>query len=373
MNGQVRQRRSLVKCRVALAACVAVYLSIPKEVLAQPAPRQAPPQLWFAPMQGHVDLASQTVSWTYHDFLAMLVPDAPWQHAAHRIDAMMFDSTHAVEGFSRNGVPSMPEIHAMLTRIGVKAAGGGGVVYTGGYCQGGAVEGTTGDKDYAHEVVATTKTWHDLGLPMNYFVMDSPFFFGYEVIYDKCHLSIEDVAERAATTMKMIKALYPNIVIIDAEGPGPKLPAQWLPDYHRFLAAFRSDYGAPIDYLDMDLHWVDAWHTGYAWVSAAKEIAEDMHKQGVRVSLIVDAEDQNWDPEVPPPDPAASARVAMTAEYWMAAVRKHIELIKKNAIPLDALDLEDWMRFPRNNLPEGDPQAWASVVNYMHDMFTPTK
>jgi hypothetical protein len=324
-------------------------------------------------MQDHYDPMSRTVSWTYYDFLSMLAPDGPWRRAAHRIDGLMVSMVHSVEGYSQKGVPSLPDIHTMLDRFGLKAGGGGSVVYTGGLCPGAGVEGMTSDTDYAREVVSTAQRWHDAGLPLTYFGMDGPFYFGYIYTHDKCHFSIEDVARRAATTMKMIKALYPNIIVIDAEGPGADLPAKWLPDYHRFLEAFRSAYGAPIDYLDMDLHWTDTWHTGYRWVTAAKEIADDMHRQGLRVSLIVDAEDGAWDPDVPPPDPAAPARQAMTADYWMAAVRKHIDLIKQNAIPLDAVDFESWMKFPRHNLPETDPQAWTSIVNYAHDVLTPSK
>jgi hypothetical protein len=340
---------------------------------AQPAPQREPIKIWFGPRQDYFDSTTHSVTWTHFDFLGLLRPQAPWQGAARQIDAMMFNVTHASEGFNQVGVPSLPDIRAMLALHQFKAGGGGSVVYTDGLCKGAGVEGMSSDKDFAREVFFTTRTWHDAGLPLSYFTMDSPFFFGYIVMKDKCHFSIEDVARRAATTVKMIRTLYPNIVIIDAEGPGAELPAQWLPEYSRFLAAFRSAYGAPIDYLDMDLHWADSWHTGYRWVTAAKQIVDYVHKQGVRVGLLVNAEDGEWDPDVPPPDPKASPQTAMTAAYWMAAVHKHIDLIKQNAIPLDAVDIGSWMKFPARNLPETDPQSWTSVVNYAHDVLTPSK
>ncbi len=336
-------------------------------MLSMPAQGQsAPPQIWFGPMQDHYDPASRQVSWTYHDFPAMLKPNAPWQNAAHAIDAMMFNSTHAAEGFHTDGVPSLPDIKAMLSRNTFKAGGGGATIYTDGVCQGGGVEGMSSDKGFERETYSTVKRWHDEGLPMSYFVMDGPYAYGYDYMQDKCHFSIEDVARRAATTMKMVRDLYPDIVVIDAEGPGKGLPSAWFPGYHRFLEAFHAAYGAPIAYLDMDLHWSDTWHTGYRWVTAAREIADDMHHHGLRVSLIIDAEDLNWDPDVTPPDPSASPRTTMTEEYWMASVRKHIDLVHENALPLDAVDLESWMRFPRNNLPEINPAAWASAVDYAH-------
>jgi hypothetical protein len=316
-------------------------------------------------MQDHFDIASQTVSWSYYDFSALLAPGAPWRKASHLIDAMMFNVTHAAEGFRQHGVPSLRDIGETLARLRIKAGGGGAVVYTDGLCQGAGIEGMTNDKDFAREVFYATKTWHDAGMPMSYFVMDGPFYFGYEYSRDRCHFSIEDVARRAANTMKMIRGLYPNLVIVDAEGPGKDMPATWLPEYHRFLTAFRSALGAPIDYIDMDLHWTDTWHTGYSWVSVAKEIAVDLHAQGLRVSLIVNADDRLPDPDLPPPQ---GVPFKMTSSYWMKAVRKHIDLIKQSSIPLDALDLESWMMFPRYNLPESNPQAWVAAVRYAHDI-----
>jgi hypothetical protein len=331
------------------------------------------PQIWFSALQDRYDPASQSVTWNYYDFPAMLSPDAPWQEAAHRLDMMGFNTNHAAEGFSRNGMPSLSAIKAMITRLGVKVSGGGSVVYTDGLCKGAGVEGMTSDNDYAHEVVSTTERWHAAGLPLNYVGMDGPYYFGFIYMQDKCHFTIEEVARRAANTMKKIRDLYPNIMVVDAEGPGKDLPAGWLPGYHRFLAAFRKEYGAPIDCLDMDLHWTDTWNTGYRWTIAATQIANDIHKQGLKVSLIIDADDTKWDPDVAPPDSKTDPRIAMTEDYWMKAVRKHIDLVKQNAIPLDAIDLASWMKFPRKNLPETDPQAWTSVINYAYGVLATSK
>ncbi len=339
-----------------------------------PVQAEPPPKIWIGPLQDHVDPTTKSISWDYFDFPAMLSPAAPWQTAASRIDAVMVNVPHAAEGFSQNGVPSLPDIKSMLERTAVHAGGGGAVVYTAGACELAGVEGMTNDTDYAHEVVLTTRYWHDAGMPLTYFIMDSPYYFGHIYTQDQCHLAIQDVAIRAANTAKQIRSLYPNVIIVDADGPGAELPARWLPGYHTFLDAFRQAYGKPIDYLDMDLHWTDTWHTGYRWTTAATQIARDMHALGVRVSLIVNAEDQNWDPDVPPPPGAVKAGPgAMTQEYWMAAVRKHIDLIRQDSIPLDAIDLSSWMKFPRHNLPETDPLAWTALINYAHTTLDPVK
>jgi hypothetical protein len=368
----IRRRRSF-----AVAAFISGYLvalgGTFSPSFAQKAPTQPTPEIWFGPLQDRYDDKRKVISWTDTDFLDLVHSGALWARARRSVSALMLSVVHASEGYSQRGVPSLPEIGAMLSANHLAVGGGGSVVFTDGLCKGGGVEGMTDDKGFAREVYYTTKTWHDDGMPMEYFVIDGPYYFGYVFLQDKCHFTIEDVARRTATTLRMIRDLYPNIKLIDAEGPAAQPVANWLPNYHRFLDAFRREYGASIDYLDMDLHWTDTWHTGYRWTTAAKQIAEDMHKQGVKVSLIIDAEDQNWDPDVPPPNLKADPRTTMTADYWMAAVRKHIDLVKQDSIPLDAVDIESWMKFPRYNLPETDPLAWTSIINYAHDVLTPGK
>jgi len=84
--------------------------------------------------------------------------------------------------------------------------------------------------------------------------------------------------------------------------------------------------------------------------------------------LLVNAGDLEWDNDVPIPPGSSDPRKDMTNSYWMAAVRKHIDLIKQHAIPLDAIDFASWMKFPQRNLPESDPEAWTSLINYAHDV-----
>lgn len=326
------------------------------------------PEIWFGPMQDHFDPAARVVSYDFHDFLKMIASDEGWIGAARASDALMFNSTHAVEGFDHSGVPSLARIANVLKNHRLRAAGAGPVIYTDGVCGKSGTEGISMDHDFAREIYFTSRVWKEAGLPMDFFVMDGPFGFGINGDQINCHYTIDEVARRAATSMKKIRELYPNILVIDAEGCGRELPAQWLPQYKVFVKAFQKYYGAPIAFLDMDLHWIDAWHTGYRWPNAANEIAKEVHKWGLKVSLIVNAEDGAWDVDLPLPEGANPTKPAVTEEYWMAAVRKHIEIVKRDHIPLDAIDLESWMRFPVENLPESDPSAFASLVMYADEI-----
>jgi hypothetical protein len=340
-----------------------LFLSL---ALAHAAAAQQKPQIWFVPLQEHYNTPNPGITWDYYDFSALLEPDAPWQIAARRVDALAISVVHITEGADHGIGPGFKTVKAMIDRLHVKVSGGGSVMFTDGQC-GSVIEGVSADKGFAREVYFTTKTWHDNGMPLDYFVMDGPFGFGYTALRDKCGFSPEEVANRTATTMRKIRDLYPNIIIVDSEGPGPDGAAAWLPGYHRFLDAFNSAYGKPIDYINMDLAWSDKWHKGAYWVRTAREITDDLHKRGMKVSLLINAEDQSWDPDVAPEDTKANPDRSMNAQYWMASVRKHIDLVVANNLPLDAIDIESWMKFPRKNLPETDATAWTSVVNYAYD------
>jgi hypothetical protein len=342
-------------------------------LLGFPVIARAQPVIWFAPLQDTYDAARHTVVWDHFDFLKMLDPASPWQTAAQRLDMIGFSTAHAVETYNRTKIPSLPAIQAMINRIKFKVAGGGSVIATGGRCKGAGTEGITDDPEYAREAALTTKGWHDAGLPMDAFVMDSPYYFAGIHMASQCHFTPEEVGQRAAATMKQIQALYPNIQVMDAEGPGEVPVAQFLPSFHRFLNGFKAAYGAPITAVHLDMHWADDWHNGYDWVTAVRQITDDLHKQGIKVALIIDAYDMQWDPNLPPPDPKADPRTTMTAQYWMAAVRKHIDMIKSNNLPLDAVAFASWMRFPTHNLPDSDQTAWTNAINYAHDVLRPGK
>src|SRR4051812_76373 len=92
-----------------------------------------------------------------------------------------------------------------------------------------------------------------------------------------------------------------------------------------------------------------------------------MHARGIKVSLFLNAASNAFDPALQPARGATRAKESMTEEYWIKAVRAHIDLIKQQAIPVDAVHLDSWARYPGRNLPETDPLAWTSLVNYAYD------
>jgi hypothetical protein len=311
-----------------------------------PASARDSPQIWFTPLQGTVNESGGGVSLSGHDFPAMMRSPALWSHAASYLSEMSLDIVHFAEGEI-----DLHKIIPWQRTLPFAIGGSGSVVFTAPRCSP-ASEGLTGDRDYAREAVLTLHTWKQAGGRLDYFVLDSPFYFGYYAAQQACHFTVDDVAQRAAATVNLILRDFPNVQIVDAEGPGPVTILQWEADYSRFLSAFAHSSGRPIAWLAMDMHWSDSWHTGYEWVRATRELTRFAHARGLRAGLIINADD---------PEFGRSGR-RLTESDWMRANRDHMQMARDARLPLDAIIINSWMRFPQHNLPEVDPLAYTSLV-----------
>lgn len=316
------------------------------------AQKSRPPEIWFTPMQNAVKADGVGVTIDQHDFLSMIAHPEQWSRARSRISELTLDTVHFVENRD-----NLSAIINWANHQNVRIGTSGSIVYTDHLCNP-HMEGMTNDNGVAREITVTTHDWKAAGGRLNYFIMDSPLVFGYYAAQAQCHFSIEEVAIRAATTVKAVLADYPDVKIVDAEGPASMLPAAWLPDYGRFLSAFQKASGRPIDYLAMDMHWFDDWHTGYNWVRASREIIAFAHAQGIKVGLIINADDRFVEM-----GEGIHTKQPVTAKGWMQANRHHMQIVHDAKLQLDAIMINSWMKFPKWNLPESDSDAYVSLVN----------
>ena len=114
----------------------------------------------------------------------------------------------------------------------------------------------------------------------------------------------------------------------------------------------------------MDMHWYDVWHTGYNLVDASREITDYLHSRGVKAGLIIDADDDFV------VTGNAKTRQPITAEGFMQANRDHMRLVHDAGLPLDFIVIDSWMKYPKWNLPESDPNAFASLVNFAYHLWS---
>jgi hypothetical protein len=71
------------------------------------------------------------------------------------------------------------------------------------------------------------------------------------------------------------------------------------------------------------------------------------HQLGVRTGLIINADNAP----------------GMTDAAWMDANRQHIRDATAN-LGLDYIEIDSWQNHPQLNLPETDPVAYSSLINY---------
>ncbi len=204
------------------------------------------------------------------------------------------------------------------------------------------------DSDANRESVRIVQLWHKAGGRLDYIVMDSPMFFPVYVAKD-CHFSIDEAARYTAATLRGILAEYPNIKIVDAEGPARNSNDKWLADMTAWLRAFRAASGRSVDDVELDLHWTDL-RPSNTWQDTVRRSVAVFRPLGVGTGLIINA-------DVP----------HMTPTQWIGSNRDHIHEAIEGHMGLDFLEIAEWTNNIQMNLPESNPQAYTSLVNVAYD------
>lgn len=305
----------------------------------QPARAADPPmQIWFSPLAGDLKPGGGGIEYVEHDFPAMLRPNAPWQTAASRISVMQ------LPGNLVWSYPDIPSVVGFLRAHPWKVALVVSVMFDGGRCPK-RLEGFSRDSDFNHEAVTIAQRWKQDGGSLDYITMDSPLWFGH---YQEktCIMPTAEVAQRTAATLRGMLAYFPNAKIVDADGPGWIRDEEWLPETAAFFADIRADLGHPINGIALDLHWRDL-RPGYTWQTTARRSAAYFHRLGMSVGLLANAD----------------GGPGVTDQSWMAANRQHLSEAAQARLGLDFVMLSEWQRDIRHNLPENDPNAYASLID----------
>jgi hypothetical protein len=295
--------------------------------------------IWFKPLTWNLKQPGPGIEYTKYDFPALLQPNAPWQGGASRIAVFMMPG---------NVVWSYPDLPGLISFIKAhqfKVAFADGMLFTGGTC-GKGVEGMSRDADSNRETVVIAQKWKAAGGPFDYVVMDGPLYFGHHYAKD-CGYSLAEVAHRAGVTLAAMRNYFPDIHVVDAEGPGEIPNDQWLSEMRSWFDEFRQATGRPIEAVTLDLHWHDR-RPGQSWQDTARRATASFHEVGVKSGLVVNAE---------------SSPTTTDAE-WMDDNRLHIHDAASAKLSLDFVLINSWHNHPSRNLPESDPVAYSSLIGY---------
>jgi hypothetical protein len=187
--------------------------------------------------------------------------------------------------------------------------------------------------------------------------MDEPLWFGH-FYSDKnaCRSSLQDLAGRVAVNIKIYTAAFPNVIVGDIE-PFPAVSNQpnWQSVFANWVKAFRNATGTPLSFLRLDVNWDDpvlgmgpAHNTpSPAAISAlVKKVATVVRQNGLQVAVIY------------------NGGIGKSDALWMQEARDHIRIVEESGIHPEQVIFQSWDKFPARSLPDTDPNALASLINF---------
>lgn len=174
------------------------------------------------------------------------------------------------------------------------------------------------------------------GADVAYFVMDEPLDFGSEVkARGACQASFEQTAENILSSVKKIKALFPNAQIGEVEGvPHTTNLAKWLAVYHSAMGSYPSVFFA-------DVYWRFATDKQLESWSA---ITRQHH---IRFGVIYNAGEQK------------------TSEEWAVAAQTNIKrIISDPNIHVDIALFQSWLPQPFHLLPANQVGTMSNMIQF---------
>jgi hypothetical protein len=330
-------RRQCRRYRLARVLTISLLLAL----AVRPAIAKALP-IWFNPLTWNIKPSGHGLEYAEHDFPAMVASDARWKVAAGRVAVMELPGNVITSYLDAPSLVAFAGSHHWKLALSV------GVEFNGGKCER-SLEGMSKDMDANREAIRIVQRWKQLGGKLDFLVMDSPLFFAHYAAQD-CHFSIQEAADRAAATIRGVLAEFPDVKLVDAEGPGPIADNVWLADMATWFAAFRAASGRPIDMVVLDLHWIDPWPNNN-WQTTARRAIASFRDADIATGLLINAQ----------------RREGMTDAQWMDENRQHIQETAASDLDLEFIAIDQWHHHVRFNLPESDTSAYTSLVNDAFD------
>ena len=188
---------------------------------------------------------------------------------------------------------------------------------------------------------------------VDYAGLDEPLCFGH---YNEKgpRYSIEEFFDPAKgdvqASVAIIKKYFPKIKFVEAE---PVNGYEWVyseagvtryvDDFAAWAAAFKRHTGSPIAALQLDIWWPRPLKP------VIRRLCDKvLRPQGIQLGVMFNGD----------------GRVKTDAEA-IAACKEHIRYWYAQGLPEpDQVLMQDWFAHPTNNLPETDPLAFTSMVNW---------
>jgi hypothetical protein len=309
----------------------------------RPSPSSAgSPLVYLYPLQDFTQLFSSDVAWQ--------AGEKQWEKAGQHLQVMAFSTqflSKVPDSILSNIVRMLKSrniglgIESLATNWYHEPPCGMGVE---GYCD----PGTT------NQIVA--KLLRVGGTPA-FIGMDEPLWFGH--FYsgkNACRSSLQDLANRVAVIIKIYTAAFPHVAVGDIEPfPAVSNEPNWQSDLAAWVKAFHNATGTPLSFLRLDVNWDDPTlsmgpshntPSPVAISNLVRKAASSARQCGLQVAIIY------------------NGGAGTTDALWMQEARDHIRIVEGSGIHPEQVIFQSWDKFPARSLPDSNPNALASLINY---------
>jgi len=189
-----------------------------------------------------------------------------------------------------------------------------------------------------------------LGGQIEYLGMDEPLFFGHR--FDRyqeaehnprrrgCQLSIAEVAADAAERIQMVRTVFPDVIVGEAEPIMEFGEADWRADLSTWFDAVHKATGQKLGFFRLDLRWRQAWRP------RMPQLAGLLQKDGIPLQVIYNGSSPN--------DDAA----------WVREAEQRFKEFEGDArIKPESVVFQSWAPSPSRALPESDARTMTGLVN----------
>ena len=289
------------------------------------------------------------------DFMQLFTPDAPWEKAASHTRVFKLYSSFVnpasqgqidtvVADLKRRGIPIALEVGVIDVNFKdpVPPCGGFGLVE--GY----------GTPATALNICSKIKK---AGGEISYLVMDEPLYYGHYFTKNPgksqpgCHSPISQIISLSIPTLDAFVQQFPHIVIGEAEPTEIAAFANWQDSLHTWASTFQSTMGRPLAFLHLDIPWANgAPSKEPADALAFYQYAQTLKKEHLlgKIGIIFNGTPRDT-----------------TDAAWMQDARNHVlELQDKYRLHPDQAIIQSWMPHPTHAMPDSDPDALTSLVNF---------
>lgn len=182
-----------------------------------------------------------------------------------------------------------------------------------------------------------------LGGSLQWVFFDNPLYYGsYYSGENACGWPLTVLAN-LLPQVNMVKSIFPNIRIGDIEGIAPPSVPDWLDRLKSFIAMYRQATGSNFAALRVD----SGAFTEQSWKDDIVAFSKIAAQEGIPFGIIYQGGSERSNAE------------------WMNAARQHVlDYELHGGAPPDHVVFQSWTQDPEYSLPETDPTAFTSIIDW---------